>query len=179
MPCGEHSRGATVARFTTHETNDYPAVMDIVPGDFSDPRIVDLLRIHTTTARAQSPPCSAHALDLDELKAPGISFWAAWKGETLMAIGALKELDRQHGEVKSMHTPEAMRGRGAGGAMLRHIIASAKSRGYARLSLETGSMAYFEPARTLYLRHGFTECEPFADYVLDPNSIYMTLALMP
>ncbi len=151
--------------------------MKIVPGDFSDPRVVDLLRIHTTTARAQSLPCSAHALDLEELKAPEISFWAVWDGGTLMGIGALKELDPAHGEVKSMHTPEAMRGRGAGRAMLRHIIANARTRGYARLSLETGSMAYFEPARALYLRHGFTECEPFAGYVLDPNSVYMTLAL--
>src|SRR5262249_387223 len=146
-----HSRGATAARFTTHERSDYLAAMEIIPGDFSDPRIVDLLRIHTTTARAQSPPCSAHALDLEELKAPGLGFWPAWDGDTLMGFGAVKELDKLHGEVKSMHTPEAMRGRGAGGAILRHIIASAKSRGYSRLSLETGSMAYFEPARALYL----------------------------
>lgn len=157
--------------------NDYPATMNIIPGDFSDPRIIELLRIHTTTAREQSPPCSAHALDLEELRAPDVSFWAAWSADTLMAIGALKELDARHGEVKSMHTPEKLRGIGAGGAMLRHIIANARSRGYARLSLETGSMDFFASARALYLRHGFVACGPFADYVLDPNSVYMTLRL--
>jgi len=88
--------------------------MNIIPGDFSDPRIVDLLRLHTTTTRAQSPPCSPHALDLEELTTPDVSFWAAWDGNTLMGIGALKELDAHHGEVKSMHTPQALRGKGAG-----------------------------------------------------------------
>jgi putative acetyltransferase len=151
--------------------------MNIVPGDFSDPRVIDLLRIHLTAARAESPPCSVHALDLAGLQTPDISFWATWDGEMLMGVGALKHLTPDHGEVKSMHTPEAMRGRGAGSAMLRHIIVTANARGYSRLSLETGSMAYFQPARALYQRHGFKECEPFAGYVLDPNSVFMTLEL--
>jgi putative acetyltransferase len=151
--------------------------MNIVPGDFSDPRIVELLRTHFTRAHAESPPGSAHALDLSGLQSPDISFWAAWDGETLMGIGALKALSPDHGEVKSMHTPQAVRGRGAGSAVLRHIIAEARARGYARLSLETGSMAYFAPARTLYQRHGFQECEPFAAYAPDRNSIFMTLDL--
>jgi putative acetyltransferase len=151
--------------------------MNIIPGDFSDPRIVDLLRIHYETARAESPPCSAHALDLEGLQQPDISFWAAWDGENLVAIGALKQLATDHGEIKSMHTRQGLRGRGAGSAMLRHIIECAKARGCQRVSLETGSMDYFQPARSLYQKHGFRECEPFGDYVLDPYSVFMTLAL--
>ena len=151
--------------------------MKIIPGDFCDPRVIDLLRIHLATARAESPRCSAHALDLDGLNGPDISFWAGWDGERPMGVGALRRLTPDHGEVKSMHTPEAVRGKGAASAMLRHIIATAQARGYARLSLETGSMAYFEPARALYRRHGFKECEPFADYRPDPNSTFMTLDL--
>jgi putative acetyltransferase len=151
--------------------------MNIVPGDFSDPHVLDLLRLHHATARAASPLGSTHALDLSGLQAPDISFWAAWDSETLMAIGALKRLTADHGEVKSMHTPEILRGRGAGSGMLRHIIAAAEARGYLRLSLETGSMAYFEPARALYRRHGFRDCAPFADYAPDPNSVFMTLDL--
>ena len=151
--------------------------MNIVPGDLSDPRVIDLLRVHLTAARAASPPRSAHALDLTGLRSPDISFWASWDGERLMGIGALMRLAADHGEVKSMHTAEAVRGRGAGSAMLRHIVAVAEARGYRRLSLETGSMAYFQPARALYQRHGFRPCEPFAGYGLDPNSVFMTLDL--
>lgn len=151
--------------------------MYIIPGNFTDQRIIDLLRIHHAAAHAASPPGSAHALDLAGLQRPEISFWAAWEGGTLMGIGALKQLAPDHGEVKSMHTAERLRGRGAAGAMVGHIVAIARSRGYARLSLETGSMAYFAPARALYRRHGFVECAPFADYVLDPNSVFMTLDL--
>ena len=153
------------------------ANMNIVPGDFSDPRVVDLLRAHLMMARAASPRRSAHALDLAGLQAPGIGLWAGWEGETLMAIGALTRLTPDHGEVKSMHTSQAVRGRGAGSAMLRHIIAAARARGYCRLSLETGSMAYFHAARALYRRHGFEECAPFAGYRPDPNSVFMTLRL--
>ena len=116
-------------------------------------------------------------MDLAGLRAPDITFWAAWEGERLVGIGALRRLTADHGEVKSMHTPEAMRGRGAGSAMLRHIIAAARERGYARLSLETGSTPYFDAARALYRRHGFTECGPFAVYCPDPNSVFMTLRL--
>lgn len=151
--------------------------MNILPGDFCDPRVVDLLRVHLEMARAASPRRSAHALDLAGLQAPDIAFWAGWEGETLMAVGALARLAPDHGEVKSMHTPEALRGRGAGSAMLRHIIAAARARGYCRLSLETGSVVYFQPARALYRRHGFEECAPFAGYRPDPNSVFMTLRL--
>jgi putative acetyltransferase len=106
-----------------------------------------------------------------------VSFWSAWESQTLVGVGALKRLAADHGEVKSMHTEEAARGRGVGSAMLRHIMAAARARGMSRLSLETGSWPYFEPARSLYARHGFVECGPFGDYREDPNSVFMTVAL--
>jgi putative acetyltransferase len=151
--------------------------MRIIQGDFSDPRVVDLLNIHVTTARAATGRGSAHALDLTGLQSPDIDFWTIWDQEILVGIGALKRLAPEHGEVKSMHTAESRRGRGAGSAMLRHIIATAKSNGMSRLSLETGSWDYFIPARALYRRHGFVECPPFADYVPDPNSVFLSLEL--
>jgi putative acetyltransferase len=149
----------------------------IVPGDLDDPRVVGLLRVHLTSARAETAPGSAHALDLAGLRSPDISFWAVWDGGTLLGFGALKRLSADHGEVKSMHVAEAARRRGIGGAMLRHIIAAAREGGMGRLSLETGSWDYFRPARALYARHGFVECLPFADYAPDPNSVFMSLDL--
>lgn len=152
-------------------------VMRIIAGDLSDPRVVDLLQIHVTSARAETATGSAHALDLAELRSPDISFWTIWDDETLVGVGALKRLTADHGEVKSMHTTQSMRRRGAGSAMLRHIIATARARGMLRLSLETGSWDYFAPARALYRSHGFVECLPFDGYVLDSNSVFMTLDL--
>jgi putative acetyltransferase len=152
-------------------------IMHITSGDLNDPRIIEMLRYHLTTARTQTAPGSAYALDLAGLQSPDISFWTAWDGETLVAVGALKQLSADHGEVKSMHTAIAARRRSVGSAMLQHIIAFARSRGISRLSLETGSWDYFQPAVALYRRHGFIECQPFADYVEDPNSIFMTLDL--
>ena len=149
----------------------------IIPGDFGNPRVADLLRVHVTQARAQTAPGSAHALDLNGLRSPQISFWTMWEDETLLGFGALKRLSADHGEVKSMHTVQAMRRRGAGSAMLRHLIAAARADGMSRLSLETVSWDYFQPAQALYRSHGFVECPPFADYVLDPNSVFMTLDL--
>ena len=149
----------------------------IVPGDLTDPRIVDLLEIHVTTALAQSPRESCHAFDVSGLQRPEVSFWAAWAGDDLLGVGALMDLGGGHGEVKSMHTARDARGRGVGGAMVRHIVATARERGYRRLSLETGSMDYFAPARALYARHGFSECDPFGGYRVDPNSVFLTLAL--
>jgi putative acetyltransferase len=149
--------------------------MRITPGDFGDPRVVELLNIHRASARAETAPGSAHALDITGLQSPGISFWTIWDGEALVGVGALKQLSPDHGEVKSMHTAQSARRRGAGSAMLRHIIASARRSGMARLSLETGSWEYFRPALALYTSHGFVECPPFAGYVPDPNSVFMTL----
>ena len=149
----------------------------IVQGDFSDPRVVDLLHTHLTSAKAETAPGSAHALDLTGLQSPDISFWTIWDDETLLGFGALKRLSADHGEVKSMHTAQPMRGRGVGSAMLRHILATARASGMSLLSLETGTWEYFRAARALYRSHGFVECPPFADYVLDPNSVFMSLDL--
>jgi putative acetyltransferase len=151
--------------------------MRIVPSDFTNPLVIDLLRTHVTTARAATAAGSAHALDLTGLQQPDIQCWTLWDGDALLGVGALKRLDRRHGEVKSMHTAKLARGRGVGGAMLRHIIASARADGLTRLSLETGSWPYFHPAHRFYKSHGFVESGPFGGYVLDPNSIFMTLDL--
>jgi len=151
--------------------------MQIRTGDTFDPRVVALLDYHVTAARAQTAPGSAHALNLAGLRASDVAFWTGWDGETLVATGALKTLSVTHGEVKSMHTLQTTRRRGFGGQMLRHIIAQARARGLRRLSLETGSWDYFKPAHALYGAHGFVLCGPFAGYVEDPNSLYLTLDL--
>jgi putative acetyltransferase len=151
--------------------------MHIVEGCLDDPRVVDLLHTHLIRARAETAPESAHALDLSGLRAPEVTFWSAWEGEAIVGVGALKRLGADHGEVKSMHTAEAARGRGVGSAILRQIMAAARACGMSRLSLETGSWPYFAPARALYARHGFVECPPFGEYRPDPNSVFMTLAL--
>ena len=124
-----------------------------------------------------SPPESVHALDLDKLRSPDITFWTVWDGTELVGCGALKELDPTHGEIKSMRTPKALRRRGAGKAVLTRIVEEARDRGYTRLSLETGSQEGFRPAQRLYESFGFTCCGPFGSYLPDPNSVFMTLAL--
>jgi putative acetyltransferase len=145
----------------------------IVDGGLDDSRVVAMLKFHFDTNIAVTPPGSAHVFDVLRLKAPDVSFWSAWDGETLMGTGALKRMDARHGEVKSMHTLVSARRSGVGGAMLRHIMAAARDMGLKRLSLETGSFAFFAPARALYARHGFVECPPFGDYAPDPNSTFM------
>ena len=149
----------------------------VVDGGLDDPRVVALLQLHVARARAETAPGSAHALDLSGLRAAEVSFWSVWDGDELVGVGALKRLNPEHGEIKSMHTAEAARGRGVGSALVRHIVAEARARGMRRLSLETGSWPYFIPARALYARHGFVECGPFGDYREDPNSVFMTLRL--
>jgi len=156
-----------------------PASLHILEGGLDDPRVVALLHTHVTRARAETAPGSAHALDLSALRAPDITFWSAWEGDEVVGVGALKRLSAEHGEIKSMHTAETARGRGVGSALLRQIMTSARARGMSRLSLETGSWAYFLPARALYARHGFVECPPFGEYREDPNSVFMTLELGP
>ena len=154
--------------------------LHFVEGDLADSRVLELLDLHVARARAETGRGSAHALDHAALLAPGLTFWSAWEDDTrttLVAVGALKELTHEHGEVKSMHVAERMRGRGYGATMLQHIIAAARSRGMSRLSLETGAWPYFVPARVLYASHGFTECEPFGDYSPDVNSVFMTITL--
>lgn len=153
------------------------AGFQIRSGDLTDPRIIALLELHLDGARANSPPGSVHALDLSGLQGPGLSFWAMWDGDDVVGMGALKMLDADHGEVKSMHTARAVRGRGAGTQMLRHIIAEARARGLKRLSLETGTPEYFHPAHVLYRQHGFVDCPPFGPYVADGFSLCMTREL--
>ena len=151
--------------------------MKIEVDDLSRAEIHALLDEHLQSMHELSPPESVHALDLEKLRRPGITFWSAWEGRLLLGCGALKELDPGHGEVKSMRTPGAHRRKGAGRAILAHIIEVARSRSYERLSLETGSMEEFRPAQRLYESFGFTYCGPFGDYVEDPNSVFMTLRL--
>ena len=151
--------------------------MDILEGGLDDPLVIALLHIHRTRARAETAPGSAHALDLSGLRAAEVTFWSAWEGEVVLGVGALKRLSAEHGEIKSMYTVEAARGRGVGSALLRRIMETARASGLRRLSLETGSWPYFLPARALYARHGFVECGPFGEYREDPNSVFMTIAL--
>jgi putative acetyltransferase len=151
--------------------------MRIEIDDLSRPVIHALLSEHLRSMYELSPPESVHALDLEKLRKPGITFWSAWEGSLLLGCGALKELDRKHGEIKSMRTPAALRRNGAGRAILAHIIEVARSRSYECLSLETGSMEAFKPARRLYESFGFAYCGPFGDYNEDPNSVFMTMRL--
>jgi putative acetyltransferase len=151
--------------------------MRIEIDDLSRPAVHALLIEHLQNMHAWSPPESVHALDLEGLRGPEITFWTAWQDAVLVGCGALKELDRTHGEIKSMRTPSARRRQGAGRAILAHIIDVARSRGYQRLSLETGAMAAFLPAQTLYQSFGFTYCGPFGQYIEDPNSVFMTRRL--
>lgn len=141
------------------------------------PPVLALLREHLDTLAPTAPPESRHALNLDGLRAPDVTFWSIWDGPELAGFGALKELSPDHGEVKSMRTARAYLRQGVASAILRHIIAEARRRGYSRLSLETGAMSFFEPARQLYRSFGFTPCEAFGSYKPDPNSTFMTLRL--
>ena len=145
--------------------------------DLRDNEIRDLLMEHLQWARTTSPPESCHALGPDELLRPDVTVWSVRDGSRLAGIGALKELDRRHGEIKSMRVAEKFLRTGAATLLLRHIIEESIQRGYERLSLETGSMAECEPARALYFKNGFRLCPPFANYREDPNSVYMSLEL--
>lgn len=140
-------------------------------------KVADLLREHLKEMYEITPAQSVHALDLKALRAPGITFWSAWEGRELVGCGALKELDETHAEIKSMRTAPAHRGKGVASRVLAHLVGEAQRRGYQRLSLETGSPREFIAARALYERFGFEYCEPFADYTVDPNSVYMTRRL--
>ena len=148
-------------------------------GGLDRAEVVALLREHLADMRRHTPPASIHALDLDALRAPGISFWSMWDGERLMGCGALKQLDPAHGEIKSMRTAQGYTRQGVARRMLGHLMAEARCRRYRRLSLETGSMAAFAPAHRLYAEAGFKRCGPFAGYGDDPNSVYLTLDIEP
>ncbi|MED1205423.1 GNAT family N-acetyltransferase [Heyndrickxia acidicola] len=147
--------------------------MEIKIDDLTSSEVAELVKEHLHGMAVHSPPESIHALNTKELQNPDITFWSAWEGKELVGCGALKELDCQHGEVKSMRTSKKHLRKGVAGRILRHILNEAKQRGYKSLSLETGSMKAFEPARRLYESFGFQYCGPFSDYKLDPNSVFM------
>jgi putative acetyltransferase len=149
----------------------------IEPDDLTRPQVLALLEEHLANMHELSPPESVHALDVSKLRQPDVSFWTVWQDDLLLGCGALKELSPEHGEVKSMRTPAAHRRKGAARAVLSHIVEVARSRGYRRLSLETGSFDAFRPAQKLYESFGFTCCGPFGSYREDPNSVFMTLRL--
>lgn len=151
--------------------------LDIREDDLTGDAVAALLGEHLEDMHEITPPGSVHALPLDALRAPDVTFWSAWEGNELVGCGALKEIDAETGEIKSMRTASGHRGRGVGSRVLRHIIGEARRRAYRHLFLETGSMPEFEPARSLYRRHGFSLRGPFGDYADDPNSVFMTKAV--
>ena len=153
--------------------------MQIRIDDLAGAGIRALLTEHLHDMHQLSPPESVHALDIAGLLRPEITFWTLWSEGELLGCGALKELARNHGEIKSMRTASAHRRKGVARMMLQHIVAEAQRRSYTRLSLETGSTSPFEPARNLYRNFGFTYCSPFGDYREDPNSVFLTRAIDP
>lgn len=151
-----------------------PESFEIQIDDLTGPEIVALIQEHLDSMAAISPPESIHALDLDALRAPDITFWTVWNGSHLSGCGALKKLDGNHAEIKSMRTSNTYRRKGVAHILLEHILHTAQESGYTTLSLETGSQEAFNPARTLYTQFGFKTCAPFADYKEDPNSVFMS-----
>ena len=151
--------------------------MRITIDDLSGKEIAEFLEEHINDMKGISPPESKHALDLEGLSKPEVTFWTVWDDQTLAGCGALMELNATHAEIKSMRTSSSSRQKGVASKLLQHMLNEASRRGYCRLSLETGSMPFFEPARELYARFGFKYCAPFANYKEDPNSIFMTIEL--
>jgi putative acetyltransferase len=151
--------------------------MRIELDDLSGQEITTLLRQHLQNLSSISPPESVHALSIEGLRQPHISVYSAWQDGELIGCGALKELSSEHAEIKSMRTVAAHLRKGVASRVLQHLLDEAKRRGYRKVSLETGSMKEFEPARRLYLKFGFKFCGPFEGYVEDPNSVFMTMKL--
>jgi putative acetyltransferase len=149
----------------------------IVVDDLSGPEIAAFLEEHVQQMRDITPLESKHALDLDGLRQPDITFWSVWDGDALVGCGAIKRLDADHAELKSMRTTPSRQRSGIASLLLEHILHETRHMGFARMSLETGAADFFRPARRLYERFGFDYCEPFADYRLDPHSVYMTREL--
>jgi len=140
-------------------------MLDVRPGDFADSRVLELLREHLAGMHASSPPGAVYALDLSGLQHPAVAFFTVWDRDDLLGCGALKHIDATTGELKSMRTTARHLRRGAGRVMLDHLLALARTRGYTRVCLETGSGDAFEPALALYRNAGFTPCAAFGDYV--------------
>ena len=151
--------------------------MQILVDDLSGPEIARFLDEHVQQLRSITPPESKHALDLDGLRKPWITFWSVLDGDSLVGCGAIKRLDAGHAELKSMRTRPTRKRSGIASLLLAHIIAEAQRADFTRLSLETGSAEFFLPARKLYEKFGFDYCEPFADYKPDPSSAFMTRTL--
>jgi putative acetyltransferase len=149
----------------------------IVEDDLTGADVAALLELHLAEMHQWSPACKVHAMPLERLREPDVTFYAAWSGEELAAVGALKELGAGRGELKSMRAAPAYRGKGAGKAILAHLMAEARRRGYHWLGLETGRPEPFVPARRLYEQHGFAECPAFGDYVSDEFSLCMERTL--
>lgn len=145
--------------------------------DPTDPRILPLIERHLDLMRASSPACSVHAMEAVDLQRAGARFFAIFDDARAVAMGALKEVEPGHGELKSMHVVTEHRGQGLADCMLACLLDEARAVGLTRVSLETGSQEVFAPARAFYGRHGFTTCGPFADYTPDPNSFFMTMRL--
>lgn len=151
--------------------------MKIVVDDLSGPEIAAFLEEHVAQMRSITPLESKHALDLDGLRRPEITFWSVLDGDLLVGCGAIKALDESHAELKSMRTKAERKRTGIASRLLEHILSEAQRMGFHRMSLETGSADFFQPARSLYGKFGFVYCEPFGDYRPDPHSVFMTRAL--
>ena len=151
--------------------------MHIAIDDLSGSEIAAFLEEHIQDMRSVSPPESKHALDLPGLRKPEITFWTLRQDGRIAGCCALKELDRSHGELKSMRTATGLRRRGIASRLLEHVIREARARGYRCISLETGAMPFFEPARILYRKFGFEWCGPFSNYKDDPNSVFLSKVL--
>ena len=149
----------------------------IIEDDLSAPQVAALLRLHLEEMHGWSPPESVHAMPIERLRATDVTFYSAWDGAALAGFGALKQIDAWHGELKSMRVHPDYRGLGMGQAILDHLLAEARARGYTRVSLETGRPEPFLPARRLYEANGFVQCPPFGAYVADDFSICMTRTL--
>ena len=151
--------------------------MKIAPDPLTSPEIAAFLQAHLDQMHATSPPESVHALDLAALRAPGVRFWSAYDGEELVGCAALKDLGEDHVELKSMRTSPTRLRQGIATRLLGFVLEQARAGGARRISLETGTQDFFAPARALYVRHGFSECEPFGDYRPDPHSVFLTRTL--
>lgn len=173
---GSHPKGLSARANPASTSADNTSITIAI----EDPRTADvaaLLLVHTTFARSETPPEDAHALDGADLTDPSITFVGARRAGELLAVGALREFSPRHAELKSMHTSAKARRQGVGELVLGHLLATARDRGYPRVSLETGSHPMFAPARALYTKAGFRDAPAFGDYKESPNSVYMTLDL--
>ena len=152
-------------------------VLSIAVADFQDVALLTFLQAHLDDLAPTAPPDSQHALDAVGLQDSGVRLWVARDGRDLVGTVALAQISAQHEELKSMRTDPSRRGQGIASTLLLHALNDAKSRGVNRVSLETGSMGFFAPARAFYRKHGFVECGPFNSYIEDPNSTFMTLLI--